>query len=122
MRDFVGMEQVRGANLVPRAVSLGADAACACVLPDASQVDSPTRRALVAFSYHLSIGNMDEAHRAVKLVKSAAPCTFLPPAASPRPLPTPGPPPLPPLPRPRSDTEVCTASALRYGRIWLHVR
>ena len=37
----------------------------------ASQVDGPTRRALVAFSYHLTIGNMDEAHRAVKLVKSA---------------------------------------------------
>ena len=44
MRDFVGMEAV----------------------------DEPTRKALVDFSYFLTIGNLDEAHKAVKLVKSTA--------------------------------------------------
>ena len=43
MRDFVGMEQVRGANLVPQKRSRWVlTPACACVLPDASQVDGPT--------------------------------------------------------------------------------
>ena len=40
MQDFVGMEAV----------------------------DEATRTALVDFSYHLTIGNLDEAHKAVKLV------------------------------------------------------
>ena len=44
MRDFVGMEAV----------------------------DEATRHALVDFSYFLTVGNLDEAHRAVKLVRSAA--------------------------------------------------
>ena len=35
-------------------------------------VDEATRHALVDFSYHLTMGNLDEAHRAVKLVKSTA--------------------------------------------------
>ena len=43
MRDFIGMEDV----------------------------DEATRVALVEFSYHLTMGSMDEAHRAVKLVKNA---------------------------------------------------
>jgi intraflagellar transport protein 140 len=44
MRDFIGMEVA----------------------------DEATRRALVDFSYYLTVGNLDEAHKAVKLVKSAA--------------------------------------------------
>ena len=44
MRDFVGMEAV----------------------------DEGTRSALVDFAYNLTVGNLDEAHKAVKLVKSAA--------------------------------------------------
>ena len=42
MRDFVGMEAV----------------------------DEATRHALVDFSYYLTIGNLDEAHKAVKVVPS----------------------------------------------------
>lgn len=34
--------------------------------------DAETRKALVDFSYYLTIGNLDEAHKAVKLVKSTA--------------------------------------------------
>ena len=44
MRDFVGLEDV----------------------------DSTTKQALLDFSYYLTIGNMDEAHRAVKLIKNPA--------------------------------------------------
>jgi len=44
MRDFAGMEAL----------------------------DANTRHALVDFSYYLTIGSMDEAHKSVKLVKSAA--------------------------------------------------
>jgi len=44
MREFVGMENV----------------------------DVTTQHALVDFSYYLSIGNMDEAHKAVKLIKNAS--------------------------------------------------
>jgi intraflagellar transport protein 140 len=43
MRDFVGMENV----------------------------DSATRDAMLNFSYYLSIGNMDEAYKAVKLIQSS---------------------------------------------------
>ncbi|GBG73003.1 hypothetical protein CBR_g12722 [Chara braunii] len=46
MRDFAGMENI----------------------------DAKTRKALLGFSYHLSIGNMDEAYKAVKLIKN--PCVW----------------------------------------------
>jgi len=36
------------------------------------EVDDATRHALVEFSYYLTIGSMDEAHRAVKLIKHAS--------------------------------------------------
>ena len=66
MRDFIGMEVA----------------------------DEATRRALVDFSYYLTVGNLDEAHKAVKLVKSAAVwqvrstshvlllCTAIPPSSA----------------------------------------
>merc|ERR1719230_806044 len=44
MRDFVGLETV----------------------------DGETKNALLAFSYYLTVGNMDEAYKAVKLIKSAS--------------------------------------------------
>jgi len=44
MREFVGMEDA----------------------------DAQTQHALIDFSYYLTIGNMDEAHRAVKLIKNAS--------------------------------------------------
>ena len=44
MRDFVGMEEI----------------------------DEGTRKALLDFSYHLTVGNMDAAYKAVKLIKSAS--------------------------------------------------
>jgi intraflagellar transport protein 140 len=36
------------------------------------RVDEPTRRALIDFSYFMTIGNMDEAYRSVKLIQNAS--------------------------------------------------
>ena len=36
------------------------------------EVDAATQKGLLDFSYYLTIGNMDEAHRAVKLIKKAS--------------------------------------------------
>ena len=38
-------------------------------LDDASRSNATTQKALVNFSYHLSVGNLDEAFRAIKLIK-----------------------------------------------------
>ncbi|RHY88736.1 hypothetical protein DYB26_002578 [Aphanomyces astaci] len=36
------------------------------------KVDGPTRQALIDFSYYITIGNMDEAYRSVKLIQNAS--------------------------------------------------
>lgn len=36
------------------------------------EIDAATSHALIAFSYHLTVGEMDEAHRAVKKIKVGA--------------------------------------------------
>ncbi|KAF0691673.1 Aste57867_17141 [Aphanomyces stellatus] len=36
------------------------------------KVDDPTRQALIDFSYYMTIGNMDEAYRSVKLIQNAS--------------------------------------------------
>ncbi|CAK4724875.1 unnamed protein product [Aphanomyces euteiches] len=36
------------------------------------KVDEPTRQALIDFSYYMTIGNMDEAYRSVKLIQNAS--------------------------------------------------
>ena len=119
MRDFVGMEQVAAPIGAAEAVSLGADTSvcvCASRRVAGGRSDETRPRRVFVPPHDRQHG---QAHRAVKLVKSAqAPCTFLPPAVprlSPRSWSTA--PAASPSPT-RSDTEVCTVSALRYGRIW----
>lgn len=42
------------------------------VLPRGATVDGPVREALLSFSYQLTIGNMDEAYKAVRAIKSTS--------------------------------------------------
>lgn len=42
------------------------------VLPRGASVDGPVREALLAFSFQLTIGNMDEAYKAVRAIKSTS--------------------------------------------------
>ena len=96
MREFAGMEDVDEvrwhgstphdlwgtAQPRPHASNLGARTQPAHTLQtlvhepqssrDGNPGSQPTQHALVDFSYYLTIGNMDEAHRAVKLIKNAS--------------------------------------------------
>ena len=69
------------------------------------EVDAATQKGMLDFSYYLTIGNMDEAHRAVKLIKKtslwenmARMCAACHPNPSPSPSPNPH-----PHPNPRRD-------------------
>lgn len=55
MRDFAGLEGARGGAMT-----------------DPEDIDASTRQALLAFSYHVTAGNMDEAYRAVRSVRATA--------------------------------------------------